>query len=75
MPAALVLIAFQTLKKPWHLHVQRFTQGCVMMAGGMYTHEGAGVRQGVCAPAVAQSSGDEPERLDLLGMHGEAVTC
>lgn len=35
----------------------------------------AGVRQGVCTLAVAQSSGDEPERLDLSGMHGEAVTC
>lgn len=75
MPAALVLIAFQTRKKPWHLHVQRFTQGYVTMAGGLYTHEGACVLQGVCTPAFAQSFVDKPERLDLLRMHGKAVTC
>lgn len=36
----------------------------------MYAHaQSAGVRQGVCVLCVAQSSGDEAEQPDLLGMH------
>lgn len=41
----------------------------------MYTPEGAGMLQGVCASALAQSSVAKPEQLDLLGMHRKAVTC
>lgn len=45
----------------------------------MMTGDGGGrggvMLQGVYTPAIAQSSVSKPEQLDLLGMHGKAVTC